>query len=98
MNQQRLSELHKTGADVSEEIHYVPITEIRTTDRSHPAYDFGLSGPPGTTAPTIGRVHHFVELGAGPEPVAQICQRYYALLEHLVREFKKTVCADGGQA
>ena len=88
MNRHRVSELHRTGADVRAELRYVPITEIRTKDRRHPAYGFRWFGPPGTPAPTIGQVDHFVELVEGPEPVAESCRRFL-LLQRLVREFKR---------
>ena len=76
MNQQRVSELHQTGADVRSELRYMPVIEIRTGERAHPAYGFHWCGPPGGPAPRIGRVDHFLELGDGPAPVAQTCRRY----------------------
>lgn len=97
MNQQRVSELHKTGADVRADLRHVPITEIRTSDRQHPAYGFHWFGPPGTPPPTVGRVDQFFELGDGPEPVANGCRRYYTVLERLVREFKEAVRVEGGE-
>jgi hypothetical protein len=92
MNKQRVSELHRRGADVRAELRFVPITEIRTGDRRHPAYGFHWFEPlepMGTHTQMIGHVEHFFELGDGPEPVADSCRRYYTLLERLVYEFKK---------
>lgn len=96
MNQQRVSELKKAGADVRAELRHVPITEIRVSDPRHPAYGFHWFGPPGTPPPTLGRVDHFFELGDGPEPVASGCRRYYSVLERLVIEFKEAACVQGG--
>lgn len=98
MNRQRVSELHQTGADVRAELQYVPITEIHTGERHHPAYGFHWFGPPGTPNPTIGRVDHFFDLGDSPAAVGQSCRRYYALLERLVRDFGAAARAEGGDA
>jgi hypothetical protein len=97
MNEYRVSELHRTGADVRAELRYVPITEIRTSERQGPAYGFHWFGPPGTPPPTLGRLDHFFELGDGPEPVASGCRRYYTVLERLVRDFKEAPRIEGGK-
>jgi hypothetical protein len=96
MNDQRVSEVHKTGADAHAELRRVPITEIQTDDRSHPAYGFHWYGPPGTPVPTLGRIEHFFKLGDDPEQIIDVCRRYYTVLERLVREFKEAVHAVAG--
>ena len=98
MNQQRVSELKQTGADVRAELQYVPVIEVRTGERTHPAYGFHRCGPPGEPAPRIGRVDHFLELGDGLAPVAQTCRRYYGLLERAVRYFKAAAGTAAGDA
>ena len=36
------------GADVVIGWEYIPVTQIQTENRAHPAYGFSWSGPPGT--------------------------------------------------
>jgi hypothetical protein len=80
MNQQRVEEVHKLGAQVSTELQYVPITQVPSEGRSF------WTGPPGTPSPAIGIERHFFEFAEAPAVVAA-CSRYCALLEKLIKDF-----------
>jgi hypothetical protein len=65
---------------------YIPITEVRNDDLSHPAYGFHYFAPPGTPEPKVGRPVYYFELG-GQTKALDTCTSYLALLEELVNEF-----------
>jgi len=76
------------GAETDQDWVYIPVTEIRTENRGHPAYGFHWYGPPGTPPPTFGvRVYSFK--GSGGE-VISACERYLTILDSLVQEFIDT--------
>ncbi len=86
MNDQRVSAVHRKGADVSLDWEYIPMTEVRNNDRSHPAYGFHYFAPPGTPVPKVGRSVYYFELG-GQTKAVDTCTRYLALLDDLVNGF-----------
>ena len=74
MNRQRVAEIHQGGATVESEVELIPVTELRTGDRSHPAYGIHWFGPPGTLPPKIGRKRRFFELRRTNEEVVETCR------------------------
>ncbi len=88
-NQRNYAE-KRGGAEVNVIWEYVPITEVRTDNRGHPAYGFHWFGPPGTPPPRIGLPVHSFELSGGQEKVTSSCERYVAILSELVRDFIQT--------
>ena len=79
---------NRGGAEMDQDWEYIPVTEIRTENREHPAYGFHWYGPPGTPPPTVGMpVYSFK--GSGDE-VTSACERYVTILDSLVREFIET--------
>ena len=75
------------GADVNVILEYVPITEVRTDDRGHPAYGFHWFGPPGTTPPRVGLPVHSFGLSGDQKKVTSVCEQYVTILSELVRDF-----------
>jgi hypothetical protein len=67
---------------------YVPITQITTDTRGHPAYGFFWFGPPDAPLPEVALpVHSFT--GSG-EQVISACKRYVDILDELVKNFLET--------
>jgi len=88
MNDQRVAEIHRGGADVQSEARMVPITEVvERSPRTHPAYGFHWWAPPRTPPPAIGKRIRFFELDGTREEVIATGDRYLKLLERLVEEF-----------
>ena len=76
------------GAETNQDWVYIPLTEIRTESRVHPAYGFHWYGPPGTSPPTFGTLVYSFK-GSGGEVISD-CERYLTILVSLVREFIDT--------
>ena len=87
MNEQRVAELKKAGAEKLSEIQMVPLTQFDWEQPSHPAYGWTWVGPPGVAPPEMGVVVHYFENGGQKVKVLDECKRYLALLERLIAEF-----------
>ena len=87
MPNERGKEVHARGAEVYPVIEMVPVTQIQTRDRRHPAYGITWWGPPGVPPPEVGQKVHYFEMGGTREQVVGTCRRYLELLEKLVRDF-----------
>ena len=83
------SRIPRSGAAVESVDEFIPVTEIRTADRTHPAYGFHWFGPPGTPPPKVGRKARFFELGGTKEEVVETCARYVEILRDLVDRFER---------
>ncbi len=59
MNRQRVSELHRSGAETQMRREPIPIMKLPTDDRGHPAYGFHCVAPGGTPQPQIIRSQTF---------------------------------------
>ena len=90
MRVQRNSEVHHDGADVEVALQKVPITEIHTGTRGHPAYGFHWWAPPGTLAPTVDLNAHQFELGGTKVEAFATCRDFIRLLGELVAAFEAT--------
>jgi len=90
MRVQRNAEVHRDGADVEVAVQYVPITEIHTGTRGHPAYGFHWWAPPGTPVPTVGLNAHQFELGGTKVEAFATCRDFVRLLGELVAAFEET--------
>lgn len=88
LKNQRNYEQKRGGAEVAVVWEYIPLTQIRTESRGHPAYyGFHWFGPPGTPPPTVGIPVHLFEASGGDREVTTACQRYVGSLTELVRDF-----------
>jgi hypothetical protein len=87
MLQQRNITEKRGGAETSVEWVYIPLTELRTSDRSHPAYGVHWFGPPGSPPPAVGKPVHFFEMEGQTKEVTAICSRYFDIMGRLVRDF-----------
>lgn len=84
---QRNYDQKRGGPEVAVVWEYIPVTQLRTESRTHPAYGFHWFGPPGTPPPTVGIPVHSFESASGEREVMATCQRYVGLLAELVRDF-----------
>jgi hypothetical protein len=75
------------GAEISVVCEFIPITEVKTDNRGHPAYGFHWIGPPGTPPPRVGLPVHFFDLSGDQNRVTSACKRYMDVLDDLVRDF-----------
>ena len=74
MNDQRVDEIHRTGATTTPAIERVPASTVSRGDHPrHPAYGLTWSSPPGVPEPTVGiATYAFDQRGN----VVQVCSRY----------------------
>lgn len=63
---------------------YVPVSEVRTPNHTHPAYGFHSFGPPGAPPPIVGRQ---VYMWLGAQDVLSTCKQYCEILNGLVQDF-----------
>ncbi len=91
MNDQRVAEVHKGGAEVYHMVERVPATEAKFRDRRHPAYGISWWGPPGVPPPTIGTKVHYFQIGDTREKAVETCKRYLQLLEEWVRDVEGAI-------
>lgn len=87
MNDQRVAEVHKDGAETSVARLFIPVTEIRIDTRGHPAYGIHWFGPPDAAAPEVERRTAFFELGHSKAEVTETGGRYLNLLETCIAQF-----------
>jgi hypothetical protein len=88
MRVQRIAEVHRDGADVEARVHFIPITEVRRADRSHPAYGFHVFGPGDIEPASVGVTAHWFELGGTQIEAADACRRIVSVLSDLVDAFR----------
>jgi hypothetical protein len=96
MNKQRRDAVHRSKTDAKVGLEPVPIIDlIRARDQSHPAYGFHYFGPPAVLgfpaqpeATPMRPSHHF-ELGKTQTDVVGTCERYWKVLEQLVKKFEQ---------
>ena len=86
-NEQRVSTVHRAGAEVSQSSEPTPMTEIRTGGPGQPAYLFFWPGVPGTPQPRFDRRVHSFHLGGTDSEVVETCRQYVTLLDRLVQNF-----------
>lgn len=87
LKDQRNNAEHRGGADISLVREYVPITEVMTDDRGHPAYGLHWFGPPETSPPQIRLTDHTFEMFGDQKKVTSVCEKHLAILDELVRDF-----------
>ena len=87
LKRQRNHSEKRGGAEVDIDWEFIPITEVRSDNRGHPAYGFHWFGPPGTPPPRVGVMHHSFELSGEQQKVTAACTRHAGILEKLVRDF-----------
>ncbi len=87
MKEQRDSEVHEEGADVSHQVEDVPVSKIETPSGLHAAYAPSFGEPWGEVK--VGMKVYYFMLGGKAVPVIEICQRYVGLLERAVEDFSK---------
>ena len=82
MNKQRVASFHKTGPELTTGTEFIPVSQLPPSEGTF--YSFG---PPGTPEPTAGRqvLSFFPE---GGERAVATCQRYLALLDRIIHDFK----------
>ena len=87
MKEQRDSEVHKEGADVSHQVEDVPVSKIETPSGLHAAYAPSFGEPWGEVK--VGMKVYYFMLEGKPVPVIETCQGYVGLLERAVEDFSK---------
>lgn len=92
LKEQRNYAEKRGGAEVNVVWEYIPVTEVRTDNRGHPAYGFHWLGPPGTPPPRVGIPIHSFELSGDQQKVTSACKRYVDILDGLVRDFIQAHC------
>jgi hypothetical protein len=85
LNDQRVAEVHKVGADVSSTIDYKQVAELRVERGGR--WKVLFVAPPGAPPPEIGFATHHFKVGDDLVDLRDVCERYVSLLEHLVRAF-----------
>ena len=86
-NNQRIQEIHRTGAGVTSTIEDVPATKFAPKPGDFPA-GIHISAPPGTPITTVEQTVLFFEIDGALEEVPHACGRYLAILARLVTEFE----------
>jgi hypothetical protein len=84
----RDDEVHHGGAKTTVEMEWIPVVELQTRGRDHPAYGFYATWLPGTEPPKLGRPTHYLEFG-GQQDVIATCKRCIDVLEELVQDFSE---------
>ena len=77
----------RAGAEVNVVWEFIPVTELRSDSREHPAYEFHWFGPLGAPPPRVGLPVHSFELSGDSQKVTFACKRYMDILDQLVQEF-----------
>ena len=91
MRIQRIAEVHSSGADILQDVQYIPISEIRSDSLGHPVYyGFQWWAPPGTSSPTIGVTVREFKLGSTKVGALATCRDIVYELSELVRAFETT--------
>ena len=97
MNKQRRDAVHRAKTDAKVGLEPVPMIDlIRDADRIHPAYGFHYFGSPAVLGfpvqpkTTPMRPSHYFELGKTQADVVRTCERYWKILEELVKAFDET--------
>lgn len=88
MNAQRIESVHRKGAFLDSDLHFVPVSlESFNQERGHPAYGIHWFGPPSVGEVKIGRARHFFQDADPPGYVVETCERYLRLLDDAMRAF-----------
>jgi hypothetical protein len=85
MTEQRYSEVHEKGADVTHRLENVPFSKIETPSFLHAAYAPSFGDPWGE--PEISLKVYYFMLGGKNVNVIETCKRYIGLLQRAVENF-----------
>jgi len=75
------------GAEISLVWELIPVTEVRTDDRGHPAYGIHWFEPPETPPTRVGLPVHSFDLLGDQKKVISAGKRYLDVLDDIVRDF-----------
>ena len=87
MKDQRNAELKTLGAETVTSVEFVPISELRQEQHSHPAYGLHEFSPPWTERAMVGVAVSRFQIEGSAAKVMEACTQYLRLCERLVQDF-----------
>ncbi len=87
LNDQRVLEVHRTGAAMVSEVRYFGMNQLVLDQPRHPAHRHYVAAPPGVPEPQVGIVEHHFWVGDAMASVVDTCATYWRLLARGVDDF-----------